>query len=155
MESPFEHILVPVDLSSRNVSAIEMALEMATRYGARTTLFHVVERIEADADQDADDEELRSFYEDLEQRAARELQDVAVRFSRVGLTVESQVWIGKRVAEIVRFAAEQSVDLVVMTSPPVDAERPAHSLKSASHQVSVFCPCPVLMIKSGPRQVSE
>lgn len=147
MESAFQHILVPVGLSRKNVGAIEMALEMATRYHARTTLFHVVERIEAEADQDADDQELLAFYEDLERRAARELQDVALRFSRAGLSVESQVWIGKRVAEIVRFAAEQSVDLVVMTSPPVDADRPAQSLTSASHQVSVFCSCPVLMIK--------
>jgi hypothetical protein len=52
------------------------------------------------------------------------------------------------VAEIVRFVAEQSVDLVVLTSPPVNTEKPAQSLTSASFQVSVFCSCPVLMVKS-------
>ncbi|MBL8849608.1 MAG: universal stress protein [Planctomycetaceae bacterium] len=150
MESRFRHILVPVDLSSKNIAAVELALEMAAGCGARTTLFHVVERIEPDNDDDADDEELRTFYEDLEKRAAHELQDVALRFSRAGLAVESHVWIGKRVAEIVRFAAEQKVDLVVLTSPQVDAERPAQSLASATFQVSVFCSCPVLMVKHTP-----
>jgi nucleotide-binding universal stress UspA family protein len=150
MGLPFQHILVPVDLTAKNAVALETALEMATRYGARTTLFHVVERIETDEDQDADDQELRTFYQDLEQRAARELQEAALRFSRAGLTVESHVWIGKRVAEIVRFASEQAVDLVVLTSPQIDAERPAQTLASASHQVSFFCPCPVLILKSTP-----
>ena len=147
MESRFRHILVPVDLSSKNIAAVDVALEMATGSGARTTLFHVVERIDPDDEDDAEDQELRTFYEDLEKRAARELQEVALRFSRAVLTVESHVWIGKRVTEIVRFAAEQAVDLVVLTSPQVDADRPAHSLASASYQVSVFCPCPVLMVK--------
>lgn len=150
MEPRFQHILIPVDLSSRNVAALDVALEMATRYGARATLFHVVERIDPDEEDDTEDQELRSFYEDLERRAARELQDIALRFSRAGVAVESHVWIGKRVAEIVRFVAEQSVDLVVLTSPSVDAEHPTQGLSSASFQVSVFCSCPVLMVKHRP-----
>jgi len=150
MESRFQHILVPVDLSDKNIAALEVALEMATRHQARATLFHVVERIDPEDDEDAEDEELKTFYEDLEKRAARELQDLALRFSRAGVDVQSHVWIGKRVAEIVRFVAEQSVDLVVLTSPPVNAEKPAQSLSSASFQVSVFCSCPVLMVKSRP-----
>lgn len=147
MESGFHHILVPVDLTGKNATALDMAFEMASRYGARTTLFHVVERIEPEEEQDAEDEELVNFYQDLERRAARDLQDLALRFSRAGLQVDSQVWIGKRVAEIVRFASEHAVDLIVLTSPVVDVERPAHSLTSASYQVSVFCTCPVLMVK--------
>lgn len=150
MESHFQHILIPVDLSSRNVAALDVALEMASRYGARATLFHVVERIDPDEEDDTEDPELRTFYEDLERRAARELQDIALRFSRAGVAVESQVWIGKRVAEIVRFVAEQSVDLVVLTSPPVDAAHPTQGLSSASFQLSVFCSCPVLMVKHRP-----
>jgi len=152
MESRFQHILVPVDFSSKNVAALEVALEMATRHGARATLFHVVERIDPGEDEDAEDQELKTFYEDLERRAASELQDLSLRFSRAGVAVESQVWIGKRVAEIVRFVAEQSVDLVVLTSPPVNAEHPAQSLASASFQVSVFCSCPVLMVKHRSEQ---
>lgn len=150
MESSFHHILIPVDLSSKSVAALDVALEMATRHGARATLFHVVERIDPEEDEDSEDQELQTFYEDLEQRAARELQELSQRFNRAGVAVESHVWIGKRVAEIVRFVAEQSVDLVVVTSPPVNAERPAASLSSASFQLSVFCSCPVLMVKSPP-----
>lgn len=149
MDSRFQHILVPVDLTSRNVAAVDLALEMAARHGARATLFHVVERIDRE-DDDENDQELQEFYQDLERRAASELQDVALRFSRAGIVVESQVWIGKRVAEIVRFAAEQAVDLVILTSPAIDAANPAHSLASASYQVSVFCSCPVLMVKHNP-----
>lgn len=155
MDSRFQHILVPVDLSSKNVAALDVALEMATRHGARATLFHVVERIDPEDDEDAEDQELQTFYEDLERRAARELQDMALRFTRAGVPVASHVWIGKRVAEIVRFVAEQSVDLVVLTSPPVSAERPTASLSSASFQVSVFCSCPVLMVKSPPGTTVE
>lgn len=149
MESRFQHILVPVDLTTKNVAAVDVALELATRYGARATLFHVVERIDPDED-DEEDQELHNFYQDLERRAASELQDVALRFSRAGVAIESHVWIGKRVAEIVRFTAEHAVDLVVVTAPPVDAGHPAQSLTSASYQVSVFCSCPVLMVKHKP-----
>jgi len=153
MESRFQHILVPVDLTKKNVAAVDLALELATQYGARATLFHVVERIEQDEDDDPDDQELVNFYQDLERRAASELQDVALRFSRAGVAVESHVWIGKRVSEIVRFTAEHAVDLVVLTSPTIDAAHPAQSLASASYQVSVFCSCPVLMVKYRPEPV--
>ena len=154
MESRFQHILVPVDLTSRNAAAVDLALEMAARHGARATLFHVVERIDPQAD-DEEDQELHEFYQDLERRAASELQDVALRFSRAGIAVESHVWIGRRVTEIVRFAAEHAVDLVILTSPTIDASNPAHSLASASYQVSVFCSCPVLMVKRRPEQIGS
>ncbi len=146
MRPRFQHILVPIDFTQKNVAALDIAFDLASQNRARTTLLHVVESIESEPDDD-DDEELREFYQQLGQRATTDLEGMSQRFSEAGLDVEFKVWVGNRVQEIVRCITEREVDLVVLSSHPIDAERPAQSLATVSYAVSIVCPCPVLMVK--------
>ena len=140
----FEHILVPIDFTGKNRAALEIAFEMAQQNQARTSLLHVVEQI--DVARDGDDE-LNRFYDQLVRRADTDLEALTQRFSGSGLDVEHKVWVGKRVREIICFVEQHDVDLVVLSSHPIDPEQPGASLATLSYQVSLLCPCPVLMVK--------
>lgn len=142
----FQHLLVPIDFSKKNLAALDVAFEMASQNQARTTLLHVVEQIAAD-DTDDEDADLQEFYSQLQQRATTDLEAMSQRFAEAGLSVEYKVWVGARVPEIVRFTAERDVDLVVLSSHRLDPEQPAQSLARVSYQVSILCPCPVLLVK--------
>ena len=139
----FQHVLVPLDFSSKTRAALDVAFEMAEVNSATVTLLHVIERI----GEAAEDEETDAFYEHLRRQADAELERRTQRFLEAGLDAEYKLRFGKRAVEIVRFVEERKVDLVVLSSHPVDADQPIKSLAGISYQVSIFAPCPVLLVK--------
>lgn len=139
----FRHILVPLDFSAKNRSALDIAFEMAEVNDARVTLLHVIERIE----EDAEDDETRSFYDHLGQRADAELESRSQVFTDAGLTTDYKIRYGKRAEEIVRYTRERDVDLVILSSHPIDAAQAGRTLLTISYQVSILAPCPVLLVK--------
>ncbi len=139
----FEHILIPVDFSEKNGAAIDVALDLATQFGSRLTLLHVIERIEH-----LGDDELRSFYDMLEQKAIDNLEKMAERVTEHGIRVDRVIEYGKRAYEIIRYSQKNDVQLVLLSSRKVDLNHPAAAnLGTLSHQISIFCQCPVLMVK--------
>ena len=142
MATPFQHILSPVDFTEKNMAALEITRDLASWNNARVTLLHVIERV-----QYADDEGIRGFYRALEAKARDNLQQMARQFIDEGLTVEQNVVYGRRGPEIVRYTIEHEVDLVVMSSHQVDLSDLAGEWATLSYQVSILCPCPVLLVK--------
>jgi nucleotide-binding universal stress UspA family protein len=142
----FKHLLIPLDFTKKNLTALDVAFELASQNRARTTLLHVVERIPTAGSGD-EDPDLAAFYERLQARATTDLESMSQRFAEAGLEVEYKVWVGQRVPEIVRFVAERAVDLVVLSSHRIDPGHPVQSLATMSYQLSILCPCPVLLVK--------
>jgi len=139
----FEHLLVPVDFTDKNWLALDLTFELAVQNKASVTLLHVIEPIAVD-----DDPEVAAFMANLERRALDDLAAMAQRFLDAGASVEWKTRQGKRAPEIVRFASERAIDLIVLNSHRVNLEElSAESLGSLSHQVSLFCQCPVLLVK--------
>ena len=145
MRPRFQHILVPVDFTPKNQPALEIAFEQALHNESRVTLLHVIEII--DTGEGEVDDELKEFYERLQQRAWTELDAMAQRFAETSIAVDQKVRMGRRPYEVVKFANEHDVDLIVMSSHTVDPERPVQSLGTVSYQVSVLCSCPVMLVK--------
>ena len=141
----FQHLLVPLDFTPKNHAALEIAFEIAVREPASVTLLHVVETIHDDDTQP--DDELKVFYDRLEQRALAELDVRAQRFSQAGVRVTQRVRFGARAMEIVRYAAEHPIDLIIMSSHAIDRTHPSTSLATVSYQVSVLCDCPIMLVK--------
>ncbi len=139
----FRHILVPLSFSPKNQTALDIAFEITEVNSAHVTLLHVIERIDAAAE----DNETDAFYERLRQRADSELESRSQRFIEAGIETEYKLRWGKRAAEIVRFVDEREVDLIIMSSHPVDASQLAKSLATVSYHVSILAPCPVLLVK--------
>lgn len=142
MKNMFEHILLPVDFTEKNAVAIDVALQLAVACQSRVTLLHVIERIGY-----AEDEEIGEFYNTLEAKAQENLAEMAGRFFETQLSVRQEILFGRRGPEIVRYAAQQDVDLVVLSSHKVNLAESTESWATLSYQVSILCPAPVLLVK--------
>jgi nucleotide-binding universal stress UspA family protein len=145
MENLFAHILVPLDFTAKNAAAVNVASRLGQQCGARVTLLHVIETIEH-----ATGKEIEDFYATLEGQARKKLAEAESSIADIAdaeLAVQSQILYGRRGPEIVRYAQDNAVDLVVMSSHPIDMNQPAKSWATLSYQVATFCPCPVLLVK--------
>jgi len=138
----FQHILVPVDFTEKNLAALDVAFEMAVANHARVTLLHVVETMDVETDA-----ELEQFYATLQSRADSELERMAQRFVAAKIAVDRKIRFGKRLHEIVGDSADRKADLIVMSSHKPDLQNPTQTWATLSYQVSVLCPCPVLLVK--------
>jgi len=138
----FQHILVPVDFTEKNLAALDVAFELAVANHARVTLLHVIETMDVDTDA-----ELEQFYVTLQTRADSELEGMAQRFVAANIAVDRKIRFGKRLNEIVHDSVERLVDLIVMCSHKPDLQNPTQTWATLSYQVSVLCPCPVLLVK--------
>jgi nucleotide-binding universal stress UspA family protein len=138
----FQRILVPVDLTEKSLKAVDLAYELATRLQAEVVLLHVIETIDH-----VEFEELKPFYDRLEVSTRKGLQEFSERFASSNLRVNSAIVYGKRSRQIVDFAIEHRVDLIIMASHRIDPDRPGHDWSSISYTVAILSPCPVLLAK--------
>jgi nucleotide-binding universal stress UspA family protein len=138
----FRRILVPVDLSKKSVAAVDLAYELASQFRAEVILLHVIETIEH-----VDFNEVKGFYQRLEESARKRLQEFSERFVGNKLQVDQALVYGHRTREIVDYATANGVDLIVMSSHRIDPERLGHDWTSISHAVAILSPCPVLLVK--------
>jgi len=143
MMADFNHILVPVDFSEKNLAAINVAQQLAQQSSARVTLLHVIEFIDY-----PDDQEMSSFYEKLEQRSQRELNKLLELFAENKLDVTVETVVNHRCKGIVLYAVDNDVDLIVMSSHPVGVAKHGAGWSTISYQVSALCPCSILLVKS-------
>jgi len=138
----FKHILVPSDLTDRNRKAMDIAVKMALVNGAVITLLHVVETME-----EADSDDFKKFYKQLGTRAGKTINKLIGQYVAKSVTIEKQILYGKRVYEILNFAAEHQVDLIIMSSHKLDPENAAEGWGTISFKVGVLSHCPVMLVK--------
>ena len=137
----FEHILIPVDFTEKNAEALDVAIKLAQEYRARITVLHVIEPIEYE------DDEIRAFYKTLEAKAWANMKSLVGRITLDDAWVNEQVLIGHRVSCIVEYVTAHTVDLLVLSSHRIDFDHPSKGGATLSYQLSILCPCPVLLLK--------
>src|SRR5262245_30448983 len=140
-------ILVPTDFSKHSQNALTYAVAFAEKFGAELYLLHVVQ-------------DLALFIPDafavappvappVEQfvAAARSALDRVVQENQLGrFTVHPEVREGTPFYEIIQFAQEQDVDLIVMGTHGHSGL--AHVLMgSVAEKVVRKAPCPVLTVR--------
>jgi nucleotide-binding universal stress UspA family protein len=138
----FQRILIPVDLSERSRAAVDIGRDLAKQNAARLILIHVIETIEY-----ISFGEMRDFYERLEHSAREGMKELSAGFAASGIEAETVIVFGKRHHEIITYASENQIDLIVMSSHRVDPDRPAANFGSISYRVAVLSPCAVLLVK--------
>lgn len=141
-EELFRRILVPLDFTDANERSLEAARRVAAPGGTLIKLLHVVEIV-----QNIPFQELEEFYRSMEEKARKEIEQIASRLRTGGIDVETEVAFGRRDREILRFASEFGADLIVLSSHQFDPERPAASWGTISYKVSLVSPCPVLLMR--------
>ena len=138
----FSRILVPLDLSQRNDAAVEKVAGLLASDGGVAVLLHVIEEVE-----EVPREEFEDFYGEFRQRAEKLLARFRERLEQQGIAVDTQIRMGRRGAEIVRCAAEERCDLIVLRSHVLDPVEPLRGIGTVSHQVALAAPCGVLLLR--------
>lgn len=138
----FKHILIPTDLTDKSHRALEIAVKIALHDQSKVTLLHVIETIE-----DAIEGELDYFYEKLGRRADKRMDQMLRLHGEKGVRIHKEIIYGKRVREIIRFADDREVDLIILGSHKVDMENPSQGWGTISYKVGILSHCPVMLVK--------
>jgi nucleotide-binding universal stress UspA family protein len=107
------------------------------------TLLHVIELI-ADTRRDG---ELSEFYAKLEEQAKAKFETLLAESDLETLPVTTEIIYGERVHEILDYAEQHEVDLIVMASRKVDRVNPMGGLGTISQRIGILAQCPVLLVK--------
>jgi nucleotide-binding universal stress UspA family protein len=138
----FKHILIPTDFTEKSLRAVEIAMQMAFQDMCKVTLLHVIETIEG-----AEGDEFTEFYEKLRTHSQERLTELVKRFVSRDLLIQTEILYGNRANEIVRFAHENDIDLIVLSSHRIDAAGEALGFGTISYKVGILAHCPVMMVK--------
>ena len=138
----FNNILVPTDLSEKSEKALDIALQMSTTDDHRIYLLHVIETLQSD-----EDDEFESFYEKLADRALRKMDAMIKKYEERTDIIDSEIAYGNRSIEIIRFAQEYHIDLIVLGSHRIETIEPSDGWATISYKVGILSPCPVLLVK--------
>lgn len=138
----YDTILIPVDLSSANEAVFSTARQLGDPDRTDIILLHVIETLQDDEPGEMDD-----FYEELREEADRKMTDWAAEIAEDGFEVQAAITYGERGPEITRVAGENEVNLIVQRSHTVSREDAESNIGTVSHQVAIFAPCSVLLVR--------
>ena len=138
-----EKILFPTDFSLKSIKAREYAIYLAGSLDATVFILHAIEPFEYDEL----DEEIKSFYKDLEIQLKEKMEHEKEVFKTNGLGVHDDIVIGPRWRVVNTYAKEHSIDLIIMGSHGVRTEAGELSVGTTSHKVMFTSPCPVLLVR--------
>ena len=138
----FRHILVPTDFSTESKPALDIALNISKLENGLVTLLHVIEIIA-----DTTFDEFESFYLKLENRAWENMDEWVERQGEKDLEIEKKILYGNRTTEIVKFADENDVDLIVLNSHKIDLDNLGRGWGTISYKVGILSNCPVMLVK--------
>ena len=139
-------ILIPVDLSDTNTAVFDTARQLGTPGDTSILLLHVIETLQEDEPGEMDD-----FYEELRAEAGDKMTAWADHIADDGFDVRTEITYGQRAPEITRVAEEEAADLILQRSHKVDRDDAESSIGTVSHQVAVFAPCSVFLIRGNGR----
>jgi nucleotide-binding universal stress UspA family protein len=138
----FQKILVPVDLTDVHQPALDIAARLAQESAGEVTLLHVIEVIaEVWAGED------REFYDRLEQKARDHLARLGQYLGERTVPRREEVVFGSRAPDIVRYAVEAGIDLIVLKSHRIDLQNPSAGWGTVSYKVGILAQCPILLVK--------
>jgi nucleotide-binding universal stress UspA family protein len=144
-------ILYPTDFSEHSLAALPLAVDLAKRYGAELHCMHVV-----DIGQELPLEgsylvplipELVPHHHEIRQAAEDHLRRfVALHMPDLQDSVKQVVLSGKPFVEIIRYAREQNIDLIVLGAHGHSALA-SMLLGSVTEKVIRKAPCAVLTVR--------
>lgn len=138
----YQHVLCAVDLSDDNLAVAIRAAEQARRDNARFSLIHVVEYIPIDLANELVLPQQQEVEALLIKRAKKILGELA---GELGLDKVSEIVVsGSTKSEIIQYAIENEVDLIVM------GNRGRHGISrilgSTANAVLHHAPCDILTV---------
>jgi nucleotide-binding universal stress UspA family protein len=145
----YKTILCALDFSDASLRALEYALSLARQADARLIVLHVIENILGDLSAERLGHlTLSEYRRHLEEDAATQLKAVIPDEARVWSTPVERIEKGRAYAEILRVAAEERVELIVIGVQGRGALN-RMLFGSTTQRVIAQAGCPVLTLHSG------
>jgi nucleotide-binding universal stress UspA family protein len=138
----YRRILLPLDLADDHQRVIATACEFARQAKAEILLLHVVQTIPG-LPMDTE----RDFYGHLETASQEFLTKVKKTFSDRGIQTGLRTLKGNRGEQVLDYAAENQVDLIMMRSPRINPESARSGVGSLSWKMGLLAPCDVLLVR--------
>ncbi len=139
-------VLVPTDFSDSARQALKYGMSFAKEYGAELVLLHVVENLTVGYASDLFPVPMAEVFQEISGYAKAELAKLGTEARARGLTVEEQVVQGKPSAEIIRYATEHEIDVIVLGTHGKGMLDQA-LFGSTTERVVRRAPCPVLTVR--------
>ena len=154
-ELRLKRILVPTDFSDSAEHALKYAVRLGKPFKANIFVlhvFHLREYLALLSDKDQVDSGIASeVLEAAKNRAGNKLEELVRRTEDKAVAVLPILLVGVPFEEIVRYATERDVDLIVM--PTHGRTGVAHLLLgSTSERVISHSVCPVLVVRTRPTE---
>lgn len=139
-------ILCPTDFLAGSKEAVRYAVDIAKKYGAKVCLLHVIHDLEKVTGWYVPHITVDELYKDIELGAKKELDKIFAEELRGFTDVEQRILKGIPYAEIIKFADENNVDLIVIgTHGRKGLDRIIFG--STAEQVVKNARCPVLTVR--------
>jgi nucleotide-binding universal stress UspA family protein len=139
-------VLVPTDFSESARHALTYGISFAREYEAELTLLHVVENLTVGYASDLFPVPMAEVFQEISGYARTELAKLGTEARAKSITVEEVVIQGKPSAEIMRFARETEVDMIVLGTHGKGMLDQA-LFGSTTERVVRRAPCPVLTVR--------
>jgi nucleotide-binding universal stress UspA family protein len=136
-------VLVPTDFSDSARHAFSYGVSFAREYHAELVLLHVVENLTVGYASDLFPVPMAEVFQEISGYAKTELAKLAEEARQKGVAVTELVVQGKPSAEIIRHAAENAVDMIVLGTHGKGMLDQA-LFGSTAERVIRKAPCPVL-----------
>jgi len=138
----FKNILVPTDFSDKDCHALAIGVKLSSMEKGKIHLLHVIEVIA-----NTTFDEFKDFYERLEKKSFKDLNEMIASYETSRSDIVPAVIYGNRAQEILRFANENQIDLIIMKSHRIDVEDRAQGWGTISYKVGILAQCPVMLVK--------
>jgi nucleotide-binding universal stress UspA family protein len=149
-----KRVLVPTDFSESAHHALTYGTSFAREYKAHLVLLHVVENLTVGYASDLFPVPMAEVFQEISGYARTELAKLAADAREKGVKAEEHVVQGKPSAEIIRFASEGQVDMIVLGTHGKGMLDQA-LFGSTTERVVRRAPCPVLTVRMAEHEFVE
>jgi nucleotide-binding universal stress UspA family protein len=144
---PPKLILAPIDFSDASRAAVDVAADMASRFGAELLLVYVVPAI-PDLPKDVSIFKEGEYDKSLENKDAQQLKELAATVANKNVKVRTELGTGDDVGmELVRIAENDHVDLIIIATHGMTGWR-EFAFGTVAEKVVKQADCPVLVLRA-------
>jgi len=146
---PIKNILCPTDFSDPSYEALKVADELAVHFGATlhiTNVVPLVPIVEAPIGVESASFNVASYQQELEGQAQKSLKNLTEQKISKGVKAVTEVLIGNAAGEVMRYAGEKGIDMIVIATHGLSGWRRFIS-GSTTEQIVRQASCPVLTIR--------
>ena len=144
---PPKLILAPIDFSDPSRTALDVASDMASRFGAELLLVYVVPAI-PDLPKDVSIFKEGEYDKSLENKDAQRLKELAATVANKNVKVRTELGTGDDVGmELVRIAENDHVDMIIIATHGMTGWR-EFAFGTVAEKVVKQADCPVLVLRA-------